>query len=163
RSRARRSSSHFVTESSHSAAGRASSSASSTGRATARSSSLPCGNTGPVSRVVLAVAAAVAVLVLPASVAAARAARHEFTRIPKIRHVVVIMQENRSFDSYFGPSPGADGIPPGVCVPDPAAHTCVKPYHDTSDRNSGGPHDHVDAVKDIDGGKMDGFVAQARS
>src|SRR5437588_9749844 len=45
--------------------------------------------------------------------------------IQKIRHVVIIMQENRSFDSYFGTFPGADGIPgiaghPGTvpCVPD---------------------------------------------
>ena len=33
------------------------------------------------------------------------------TGIHKIRHVVIIMQENRSFDSYFGTFPGADGIP----------------------------------------------------
>src|SRR5271157_2089248 len=44
--------------------------------------------------------------------------------IHKIKHVIVIMQENRSFDSYFGTFPGADGIPmangkPTVCVPDP--------------------------------------------
>src|ERR1700756_2716162 len=39
--------------------------------------------------------------------------------IHKIQHVVVIMQENRSFDSYFGTYPGANGIPAGVCVPDP--------------------------------------------
>ena len=31
--------------------------------------------------------------------------------IHKIKHVIVIMQENRSFDSYFGTFPGADGIP----------------------------------------------------
>ena len=31
--------------------------------------------------------------------------------IHKIRHVIVIFQENRSFDSYFGTYPGADGIP----------------------------------------------------
>ena len=31
--------------------------------------------------------------------------------IHKIQHVVVIMQENRSFDSYFGTFPGAEGIP----------------------------------------------------
>src|SRR5579884_3884373 len=47
------------------------------------------------------------------------------TSIHLIRHVVVIFQENRSFDSYFGTFPGADGIPmqngqPAVCVPDPA-------------------------------------------
>ena len=42
--------------------------------------------------------------------------------IHKIKHVIVIEQENRSFDSYFGTYPGADGIPmqngqPTVCVP----------------------------------------------
>ncbi len=39
--------------------------------------------------------------------------------IHKIKHVVIIMQENRSFDHYFGTYPGADGIPAGVCIPDP--------------------------------------------
>ena len=40
--------------------------------------------------------------------------RHRWTTwrgIHKIKHVVVVMQENRSFDSYFGTFPGADGIP----------------------------------------------------
>ncbi len=31
--------------------------------------------------------------------------------IHKIEHVIVIMQENRSFDTYFGTFPGVDGIP----------------------------------------------------
>ena len=31
--------------------------------------------------------------------------------IHKIKHIVIIIQENRSFDSYFGTYPGADGIP----------------------------------------------------
>ena len=49
--------------------------------------------------------------------------------IGKIRHVVVIMQENRSFDSFFGTYPGADGIPARngqftVCVPDPRTKGC---------------------------------------
>src|SRR6202035_231985 len=39
--------------------------------------------------------------------------------IHKIQHVVMITQENRSFDSYFGTFPGANGIPAGTCVPDP--------------------------------------------
>ena len=87
--------------------------------------------------------------------------------IHKIRHVVIVMQENRSFDSYFGTYPGADGIPmkggkPTVCSPDPKTHLCVPPYHDASNRNTGGPHDHLNAVRDINGGKMDGFQAQAR-
>jgi phospholipase C len=89
------------------------------------------------------------------------------TGIHKIRHVVIITQENRSFDSYFGTYPGVDGIPmengvPTVCSPDPKTHVCVKPYHDTANRNAGGPHDTVDAIHDINRGKMDGFQAQAR-
>ncbi len=80
--------------------------------------------------------------------------------IAKIKHVVVIMQENRSFDSYFGTFPGADGIPRGVCVPDPRGG-CVRPFHDGSDRNFGGPHASINAVRDIDRGAMDGFVGSA--
>ena len=53
--------------------------------------------------------------------------------IHKIKHVIIIMQENRSFDSYFGTYPGADGIPmkhgqPTVCVPDPTNGTVRRPY-----------------------------------
>ena len=33
------------------------------------------------------------------------------TGINKINHVIWIIQENRSFDNYFGTYPGADGIP----------------------------------------------------
>ncbi len=86
--------------------------------------------------------------------------------IHKIKHIVIIMQENRSFDSYFGTFPGADGIPmkdgqPTVCVPDPATGQCVKPYHDTNDKNAGGPHGQSNATADINGGRMDGFIGQA--
>jgi len=85
--------------------------------------------------------------------------------IHKIQHVVVIMQENRSFDSYFGTYPGADGIPmengvPTVCVPDPQLGRCVRPFHDRQDRNFGGPHGQPNAYADINGGRMNGFVAQ---
>ena len=87
--------------------------------------------------------------------------------IHKIRHIVIIMQENRSFDSYFGTYPGADGIPglagnPGTvpCLPEPATGSCVQPFHDRQDRNLGGPHSYANAEADIDGGNMDGFVAQ---
>jgi phospholipase C len=89
--------------------------------------------------------------------------------IHKIKHVIVIMQENRSFDHYFGTYPGADGFPRtpdgdfAVCVPDPAKGVCQKPYHDTNDLNAGGPHGQASAVADIDGGKMDGFLAEAEN
>jgi len=86
--------------------------------------------------------------------------------IGKIKHVVVIMQENRSFDSYFGTFPGADGIPTSngtfaVCVPNPATHACDAPYHNPADVNGGAGHSSTAATADVDGGKMDGFVAQA--
>ncbi len=85
-----------------------------------------------------------------------------------IQHIIVIMQENRSFDSYFGTYPGADGIPmqngvPAVCVPDRQSGTCVAPYHDPNDQNAGGPHGAAAARDDIDQGKMDGFIAQQQA
>jgi phospholipase C len=86
--------------------------------------------------------------------------------IRKIRHVVIIMQENRSFDSFFGTYPGADGIPARnghfmVCVPDPRSKGCDRPFHDPRLVNGGGGHSPGDAASDIDGGKMDGFVGTA--
>jgi len=81
----------------------------------------------------------------------------------KIKHIVIIMQENRSFDHYFGTYPGADGIPmrngiPTVCANDPITGQCIKPFHDSNDINYGGPHGVDAAIRNIDGGKMDGFV-----
>jgi phospholipase C len=86
--------------------------------------------------------------------------------IHKIKHVIVIMQENRSFDSYFGAYPGADGIPmsggvPQLCSPDPVTGTCDKPYPDHADINGGGPHGQAAAAADVAGGKMNGFVTEA--
>ena len=87
--------------------------------------------------------------------------------IHKIRHVIVIMQENRSFDSYFGTYPGANGIPmvngvPTACLPDTGGRPCVRPFPDHADINQGGPHDSQDAYRDIDGGLMDRFARRAR-
>lgn len=73
-------------------------------------------------------------IIVAASIAAVIAARHPTQAstgdIHKIRHVIIIMQENRSFDQYFGTFPGADGIPmtdgiPVVCVNDPKAGRCI--------------------------------------
>ena len=88
--------------------------------------------------------------------------------IHKIQHVVIIEQENRSFDSYFGTFPGADGLPTqggnaSVCLPDPATQRCVAPYVDHADVNGGGPHGQANATADIDGGRMDGFIGQAEA
>ena len=83
-----------------------------------------------------------------------------------IKHVVIVMQENHSFDSYFGTYPGADGIPmkdgvPSTCVPDPVSGGCVAPFHATSDVTFGGPHHAAAAKADVNHGRMDGFIRQA--
>jgi phospholipase C len=75
------------------------------------------------------------------------------------------VQENRSFDHYFGTFPGADGIPTkngrfAVCVPDPVTGICARPYHEDSLVNVGGPHSSPYAVGDVNGGRMDGFIEQ---
>ena len=86
--------------------------------------------------------------------------------LSKIKHVIVIMQENRSFDHYFGMYPGADGIPvdgagnPTVCVNDPVSGQCVYPWHDATDITNGGPHGARSANNDINGGQMNGFLSE---
>jgi phospholipase C len=100
-----------------------------------------------------------------ASASANPAATGNAEGIHKIQHIVIIMQENRSFDTYFGTFPGADGFPVkngqiAVCVPDPKTKQCVIPYHNPAEQNQGGPHGQSNASADIDGGKMDGFIAQ---
>ena len=81
-----------------------------------------------------------------------------------IKHVIVVTMENRSFDSYFGTYPGADGIPmsngtPTVCVPDPHSGACVKPFVDHADDNIDGLHDAVASKRDVNGGRMNGFIS----
>ncbi len=80
----------------------------------------------------------------------------------KIEHVVVLMQENHTFDNYFGTFPGADGPPPGTCMPvDPGVKggKCVRPYHLDSTRTVDLHHGTDTARAAYNGGRMDGFVA----
>ena len=82
--------------------------------------------------------------------------------VSKIKHIIIIMQENRSFDHYFGTYPGADGISmeagkPKACIPAGRGSPCARPYHNTQDVNGGGPHTSLDARLDINDGRMDGF------
>ncbi|HWX96169.1 MAG TPA: alkaline phosphatase family protein [Solirubrobacteraceae bacterium] len=89
---------------------------------------------------------------------ASRAQAAPIDGIHNIQHVVMIMQENRSFDSYFGTYPGANGIPASACNPDPLNGGCQKPYHSPNDVNFGGPHGMGAQRTAINGGKMNGFV-----
>lgn len=85
--------------------------------------------------------------------------------LSKIKHVVIIIQENRSFDHYFGTYPGAEGIPmkadgktPKVCIKHPTNGSCVKPYHDKNLLDAGGPHRTYHHEVGVNGGKMNGFL-----
>jgi phospholipase C len=82
--------------------------------------------------------------------------------VTPIRHVIFLMQENHSFDNYFGNYPGADGRPTNACEPvDPGRPKagCVKPYpigrHAIQDLG------HSTAIFDAQyrGGAMNGFVS----
>lgn len=112
------------------------------------------------ARARLVVAAVIGLLVGPAL--AAGGARGGETATP-LEHIVVLMQENHSFDNYFGTYPGADGIPEGVCMPfDPFSATgeCVEPFHIGDNDVELEDPDHSSATHAIqfNEGRMDGFV-----
>ena len=77
-----------------------------------------------------------------------------------LNHFVYIIQENITFDHYFGSFPGADGIPKRAKFayqPDQAPSVAPFHLHQTSiphDLNHSWQAAHVAA----DGGKMDGFL-----
>ena len=82
-----------------------------------------------------------------------------------INHVIVIMQENRSFDHYFGTFPGAEGIKfdangvPLMCYPlSKTGGDCVRPYHDRHNINAGANHHSGSSATDIGKNTMDGFL-----
>jgi phospholipase C len=79
-----------------------------------------------------------------------------------IRHFVVLMQENHSFDNYFGTYPGADGIPPGTCMPIRPARDprpCVRPFRLGDRAGPDLPHDGSTHRAQARGGHMDGFIS----
>jgi phospholipase C len=84
--------------------------------------------------------------------------------IENIQHVIFVVQENRSFDHYFGTFPGANGLPRGPrghfksCIPDPEFGHCRRPYHDTNQFDMGGPHNQEASKGSVRGGRMDGFI-----
>ncbi|TLY01023.1 MAG: alkaline phosphatase family protein [Thaumarchaeota archaeon] len=114
------------------------------------------------SRLSLFLQVTVVALILISSVPVAQ--RASSNGVP-IQHVVVIVQENHSFDNYFGTYPDANGLPPGVALPaKPNGTASVKPFplnNDVPPRDI--CHSWGCAHAEFDGGKMDGFVYTAAS
>ncbi|MDE1855540.1 MAG: hypothetical protein KGH57_04475 [Candidatus Micrarchaeota archaeon] len=84
-----------------------------------------------------------------------------------IKHVIVIFQENRAFDTFFGTYPGAYGIQNGTCIPINLTNSsagCVRPFLMNSSQavSPDFPHAYPNMVIDKNGGKMDGFITEAQ-
>jgi len=91
---------------------------------------------------------------------ASNAAAAENTPEIPINHIVYIIQENITFDHYFGTYPGADGIPGDLKLAlRPGDKPEVAPFHLNK---TSLPHDlnhsWQAALEAYDGGKMDGFL-----
>src|SRR5690242_2247802 len=113
-------------------------------------------------------AAVVAALALVATVLAGSASAHDQRQrdgrqVPHLRdlqHIVVLMQENRSYDEYFGALTRTAKRPSGN--PNPAAPSSnIAPFHQSAacevdDLNHAWTGTHAE----INGGRMDGFTAQ---
>ncbi len=110
---------------------------------------------------------ALTLLTLAVSTSSATAAGHErdamhIATTTPIKHVIYLMQENHSFDNYFGTYPGANGIPVGTCMPSRPRHPelgCVKPFHIGNRAVRDLSHSHRTFRREFRHGHMDGFVS----
>lgn len=75
----------------------------------------------------------------------------------RIQHVLFLLQENHSFDNYFGTFPGVDGLPENTHVEG------VAPFHLASARTGNLPHGKATVLTAVDGGAMDRFVSAEHS
>jgi len=79
-----------------------------------------------------------------------------------IDHIVVLMQENHSFDNYFGRLPAfghgdVDGLPAGASNPD-ANGTAVPAFHQDRYCTADTDHSWTGSHLEFNSGKNDGFV-----
>ncbi len=112
----------------------------------------------------LAVGAPAAAAPLRATAAPRLTAVHRPTATP-IQHFIFLMQAGRTFDSYFGTYPGADGLPAGACQPLALARPrrgCVRPFMLRGKPPQTISTSAIVAARQYDGARMDGFVAAYR-
>ncbi len=77
----------------------------------------------------------------------------------QIQHVIFVIQENHSFDNYFGTYPGAIGLSPLIRLPlSRGAAPTVAPFQLTQPINHDLNHSWLAAHEAYDHGKMDDFV-----
>ncbi|MFA5120646.1 phosphocholine-specific phospholipase C [Zavarzinia sp.] len=92
--------------------------------------------------------------------------------IKDVQHIVVLMQENRAFDHYFGTFPGVRGFADRFTVPHPADRTVfqqwngsryIMPYHldqskGNAQRVTGTPHGWSDTHSTWDQGRISNWT-----
>jgi phospholipase C len=104
----------------------------------------------------------VANVTTPAALAASGAPSPSPKPATPIEHFLVVMQENHTFDNYFGTYPGADGIPAGTCMPvqpnNPANKDCIKPFHLVGGKSTDLDHSAQTSKLQYANGQMNGFV-----
>jgi phospholipase C len=82
----------------------------------------------------------------------------------RIDHIIFLIQENHSFDNYFGTYPHAAGFPRGWRVPaHPGGPPAVAPFHFTFALPHDLGHTWEIAHAAMNGGNMDGFIQAERS
>jgi phospholipase C len=98
-------------------------------------------------------------LMLSFFVFSSRAVAEERKALP-IEHFIYIIQENQTFDRYFGTYPGANGIPPGTKLPfRPGGPPKVAPFHlKKTAIPKDLPHTWQAAHTAWNNGRMDGFL-----
>ena len=74
-----------------------------------------------------------------------------------IQHVVIVIQENRTFDNLFATFPGADGTTQGRMKLPSGGYTYVPLQKSNLVESCDFGHSYRGYLKDYDGGKMDGF------
>lgn len=83
-----------------------------------------------------------------------------------IEHMIVLMQQNHTFDNYFGTYPGADGLRPDICMPvdpsDPTGAPCVEPFHIGDRPIADLNHSVATSRLQYNQGRMDGFIYALR-
>lgn len=97
--------------------------------------------------------------------------------IKDVEHVVILMQENRSFDHYFGTLNGVRGFGDRITIPLPNGRsvwqqersngTVLTPYHldgskNNAQRAAGANHTWVDSQKAWDNGRMTNWPTQKK-
>ncbi|MFO0680851.1 MAG: alkaline phosphatase family protein [Sandaracinus sp.] len=77
-----------------------------------------------------------------------------------IDHFILLMQENRSFDHYFGTMPGVDGLPAGGATNPDADGNPVRSFHATDYCIADVNHEWTGSHLEYHDGANDGFVTE---